>query len=101
MARAGELAGGGVVTTVMANLGLERALIDMGLEVERTPVGDRYVVEAMRAKGHNLGGEQSGHVVLLDHATTGDGVATALKVLSFMAQREQSLGGHKRCEDWQ
>lgn len=91
MARGGELVGGGVVTTVMANLGLERALTDMGLQVKRTPVGDRYVVEAMRAQGYNLGGEQSGHVVLLDHATTGDGVATALKVLSFMAQREQSL----------
>ncbi len=91
MAEERTLRGGGVVTTVMSNLGLERALVDMGLEVVRTPVGDRYVVEAMRARGINLGGEQSGHVVLLDHSTTGDGVATALKVLSFMVAKERPL----------
>jgi phosphoglucosamine mutase len=91
MADEGTLRGGGVVTTVMSNLGVERALVDMGLDVVRTPVGDRYVVEAMRSRGFNLGGEQSGHVVLLDHATTGDGVATALKVLSFMVAKERSL----------
>ena len=91
MADEGTLRGGGVVTTVMSNLGVERALVDMGLDVVRTPVGDRYVVEAMRTRGFNLGGEQSGHVVLLDHATTGDAVATALKVLSFMVAKERSL----------
>ena len=92
MAKTGRLAGDTVVTTVMSNLGLERALTQMGLNVLRTPVGDRYVVEAMRKGGFNLGGEQSGHVVLLDHASTGDGVATALKVLSFMVAQDKSLG---------
>ncbi len=78
----GRLAGGGVVATVMSNLGLERYLGDMGLSLHRTKVGDRYVVEHMRAHGFNVGGEQSGHIVLSDFATTGDGLVSALQVLA-------------------
>ncbi|WP_420142376.1 phosphoglucosamine mutase [Sphingomonas sp.] len=81
-ARDGRLAGGGVVATIMSNLGLERFLAERGIALHRTPVGDRYVVEAMRAGGYNIGGEQSGHIVLADHATTGDGLIAALQVLA-------------------
>jgi phosphoglucosamine mutase len=84
MALAGELRGGGVVATVMSNLGLERFLNTFGLGLVRAKVGDRYVLEAMRAGGYNLGGEQSGHMILLDHATTGDGCIAALQVLGAM-----------------
>ncbi|MEQ8401853.1 MAG: phosphoglucosamine mutase [Roseitalea porphyridii] len=77
-----RLRGGGVVATVMSNLGLERFLNDKGLDLVRTKVGDRYVVEHMRANGHNVGGEQSGHIILSDHATTGDGLISALQVLA-------------------
>lgn len=77
-----RLRGGGLVTTVMSNLGLERLLAEDGLKTIRTKVGDRYVVEAMRAGDYNVGGEQSGHVVLSDFVTTGDGTITALQVLS-------------------
>ncbi|HRC26958.1 MAG TPA: phosphoglucosamine mutase [Alphaproteobacteria bacterium] len=77
-----RLKGGGVVATVMSNLGLERYLADIGLTLVRTPVGDRHVVEKMREGGFNLGGEQSGHVILSDYGTTGDGILTALQVLS-------------------
>ncbi len=80
--QAGRLAGGGVVATVMSNLGLERHLGTLGLTLQRTKVGDRYVVEHMRAHGFNLGGEQSGHIVLSDFATTGDGLVAALQVLA-------------------
>ncbi len=81
----GILKGGGVVATVMSNLGLERFLNDdLGLGLERTQVGDRYVVEYMRAKGFNLGGEQSGHIILGDYSTTGDGLIAALQVLSVV-----------------
>ncbi|MEM6294078.1 MAG: phosphoglucosamine mutase [Myxococcota bacterium] len=80
----GDLRGGAVVATVMSNLGLERSLAELGLSLVRTPVGDRYVVHAMRSGGCNLGGEQSGHLVFLDHATTGDGVVAALQVLTTM-----------------
>ena len=80
----GELDGGGVVATVMSNLGLERHLAGQGLELVRTKVGDRYVLEAMKAGGYNVGGEQSGHMILLDHATTGDGTIAALQVLSAL-----------------
>jgi phosphoglucosamine mutase len=79
-----KLAGGGVVATVMSNLGLERFLRSRGLVLERTQVGDRYVVEQMRAKGFNVGGEQSGHVVLSDFSTTGDGLIAALLVLAVV-----------------
>lgn len=78
----GRLAGGGVVATVMSNLGLERYLESLGLSLHRTKVGDRYVVEHMRAHGFNVGGEQSGHVVLSDFSTTGDGLVSALQVLA-------------------
>jgi phosphoglucosamine mutase len=74
------------VATVMSNLGLERFLSARGLRLERTAVGDRYVVEAMRRGGWNLGGEQSGHIVMTDYATTGDGLIAALQVLAEMAR---------------
>jgi phosphoglucosamine mutase len=80
----GELRGGGVVATVMSNLGLERFLNEAGLGLVRTKVGDRHVLEAMRAGGYNVGGEQSGHMILLDHATTGDGSIAALQVLAAL-----------------
>ncbi|MEL6200921.1 MAG: phosphoglucosamine mutase [Pseudomonadota bacterium] len=76
------LRGGGIVATVMSNLGLERFLQEDGLALARTKVGDRYVVEHMRAHGYNVGGEQSGHIVLSDYATTGDGIVSALQVLA-------------------
>jgi len=80
--QSGRLSGTGVVATVMSNLGLERFLGDLGLELHRTQVGDRYVVEHMRANGLNVGGEQSGHIVLSDFSTTGDGLVSALQVLA-------------------
>jgi len=80
--QSGRLAGGGVVATVMSNLGLERFLGDMKLSLQRTKVGDRYVVEHMRAHGFNVGGEQSGHMVLSDFSTTGDGLVSALQILA-------------------
>jgi phosphoglucosamine mutase len=82
--QSGRLAGGGVVATVMSNLGLERFLSGIGLELHRTKVGDRYVVEHMRAHGLNVGGEQSGHIVLSDFSTTGDGLVSALQVLACL-----------------
>ena len=88
---AGVLRGGGVVTTVMSNMGLERYLGGMGLVMFRAAVGDRYVLEMMRSKGCNIGGEQSGHMILLDHNTTGDGLMTALQLLSAMSEREKPL----------
>jgi len=86
MAGQGALRGGGVVATVMSNLGLERFLADFGLNLVRTAVGDRHVLEAMRAGGYNVGGEQSGHMILLDHATTGDGCVAALQVLAALVR---------------
>lgn len=82
----GTLKGGGVVTTVMSNMGLERYLNGLGLDLHRTKVGDRYVVEKMRADGYNVGGEQSGHIVLTDYATTGDGTLAALQALAVIAE---------------
>ena len=82
----GALRGGGVVATVMSNLGLERFLNGRGLSLERTGVGDRYVLERMRAGGFNVGGEQSGHMILSDHATTGDGTIAALQVLAALVR---------------
>ena len=82
----GRLKGGTLVATVMSNLGLERHLEARGLTLERTPVGDRYVVEAMRRGGFNLGGEQSGHIVMTDYATTGDGLIAGLQFLAEMAR---------------
>ncbi|HEV7276456.1 MAG TPA: phosphoglucosamine mutase [Devosiaceae bacterium] len=84
----GELRGGGLVATVMSNLGLERYLTTLGLTLERTQVGDRYVLEAMRAKGFNVGGEQSGHIILSDFTTTGDGLIAALQLLAVLKQQE-------------
>ncbi len=81
-AKRGQLKGGGLVSTIMSNLGLERYLKAQGLNLARTKVGDRYVVEHMRAHGFNVGGEQSGHIVMSDYATTGDGLLAALQVLS-------------------
>jgi phosphoglucosamine mutase len=78
----GQLKGGGLVATIMSNLGLERFLQGKGLNLARTKVGDRYVVEHMRAHGFNVGGEQSGHIVMSDYATTGDGLLAALQVLA-------------------
>jgi phosphoglucosamine mutase len=75
----------------MSNLGLEVALSSIGVELERTSVGDRYVVEAMRKGGHNLGGEQSGHILFLDDSTTGDGIMSALQVLALMARSGKQL----------
>jgi phosphoglucosamine mutase len=87
----GELRGGGVVATVMSNLGLERALARSGLQLVRTTVGDRYVVEAMRAGGFSFGGEQSGHLIFLDHASTGDGLIAALQLLAVMLRENKPL----------
>ncbi|WP_338549841.1 phosphoglucosamine mutase [Roseovarius phycicola] len=89
-AREGRLQGNALVATVMSNLGLERHLADQGIELKRTSVGDRYVVETMRADGHNLGGEQSGHIVMTDYATTGDGLIGALQFLASMVETGQS-----------
>ena len=86
MAEKDMLTGGGVVATVMSNLGLERYLESKGLTLERTKVGDRYVLERMKEGGFNLGGEQSGHMILLDHATTGDGTVAAMRVLASLVR---------------
>jgi phosphoglucosamine mutase len=82
---------GTVVTTVMTNLGFRQAMASHGVEVVQTAVGDRYVLEAMRAGGHTLGGEQSGHIIFLDRATTGDGLLTALRLLAIMARTGRPL----------
>jgi phosphoglucosamine mutase len=91
MVERGTLKGGGVVATVMSNLGLERALAAEGLDLVRSQVGDRYVVDTMRTGGYNLGGEQSGHVIFLDHTTTGDGLMCALQVLGAMVRKQRPL----------
>ena len=85
-ARRGMLEGDGIVATVMSNLGLERYLQSNGLELVRTKVGDRYVLEAMRERGFNVGGEQSGHIILSDYATTGDGLVAALQILACLVE---------------
>ncbi len=90
-AKAGALKGGGVVATVMSNLGLERQLNGQGLSLERTSVGDRYVMQRMREGGFNVGGEQSGHLILSDFSTTGDGLIAALQVLAVMIQTDQPM----------
>ena len=83
------LRGEAVVATVMSNLGLEQHLAGLGLALHRTRVGDRYVVERMRADGCNVGGEQSGHIILSDFATTGDGLLAALQVLAVLRRRDR------------
>jgi phosphoglucosamine mutase len=87
----GKLVGDTVVATVMSNLGFKIGLKNAGIDMIETAVGDRYVLEAMRAGGYNLGGEQSGHVLMLDHATTGDGLLTSLHLLAVMAREGKSL----------
>jgi phosphoglucosamine mutase len=86
-----ELAKKTLVSTVMSNIGLERAVERWGVKVKRTKVGDRYVVEEMRKNGYNLGGEQSGHLIFLEHATTGDGTLAALQLLAVLCRKEKPL----------
>lgn len=90
-AKRNMLVGGGIVATIMSNLGLERHLSKLGLSLERTQVGDRYVLEAMRAKGYNVGGEQSGHIILSDFTTTGDGLVAALQLLAVLKEEGGSI----------
>lgn len=97
MAEAQTLTGGGIVATVMSNLGLERYLAGRGIDLTRTKVGDRYVVEEMRRAGRNVGGEQSGHVVLSDVATTGDGLAASLQVLAALINQDGPASELLRC----
>jgi phosphoglucosamine mutase len=92
----GRLEKATVVATVMSNLGLEMALESLGIDLERAAVGDRYVVEAMRKGGYNLGGEQSGHILFLDESTTGDGIMSALQVLALMARSGKRLSDLNR-----
>jgi len=87
----GRLARPGIVATVMSNLGLERHLTSLGLTLARTPVGDRYVLEHMREHGFNVGGEQSGHIILSDYATTGDGLVAALQVLAVVKRQNKPV----------
>jgi phosphoglucosamine mutase len=91
-----RLTGGGVVATVMSNLGLERFVKARGLKLERTQVGDRYVMAKMRDGGFNLGGEQSGHIILRDFATTGDGLLAALQVLAVLKESDQPMSALAR-----
>lgn len=93
----GQLAGDTVVATVMSNLGFERFLQGQGLKLFRTAVGDRYVVEAMRQHGYTLGGEQSGHIVLSDYATTGDGLLAALQVLAVLKEKGVKASDALKC----
>ncbi len=97
MLRRGALAQRALVATVMSNVGLERAVAPLGGRVVRTQVGDRYVVEEMRRSGHNFGGEQSGHLVFLDHVTTGDGVCAALNVIAVMLREQKPLSELAGC----
>ena len=87
----GRLQGGGIVSTVMANLGLERHLAGIGLGLVRTPVGDRYVLEHMRKHGYNVGGEQSGHIIMSDYTTTGDGFVAALQLLAVIKRKNKPV----------
>ncbi len=89
--RAGQLKGGGIVATVMSNFGLERYLEGLGLTLHRTRVGDRYVVDAMRKHALNVGGEQSGHIILSDFATTGDGLIAALQCLAVIVEAKRPV----------
>ena len=91
MIESGKLRGNAVVTTLMSNMALEKFILGKGMDFVRTEVGDRYVVEAMRARGCNLGGEQSGHIIFLDHTTTGDGTLAALQVLAIMKRENRRL----------
>ncbi|MBI5788115.1 MAG: phosphoglucosamine mutase [Candidatus Schekmanbacteria bacterium] len=97
LARRNKLCQNTLVTTVMSNLGLEIALRKMGINIVKTPVGDRYVMQKMREKGYNLGGEQSGHVIFLDHSSSGDGSLTSLQMLAIMAESQQPLSVLAAC----
>jgi phosphoglucosamine mutase len=97
MVRQGRLRHNTLVATVMSNLGLELALKEAGGKLVRAAVGDRYVMEQMLAGGYNLGGEQSGHLIFLDHNTTGDGLITSLQILSIMQQDGKPLSELARC----
>jgi phosphoglucosamine mutase len=97
MLRHGKLVKNTVVSTVMSNVGLERAIRQVGGFVVRTQVGDRYVVEEMRRQGYNFGGEQSGHLLFLDSVTTGDGVCAALNLLAVMLREGKPLSELARC----
>jgi phosphoglucosamine mutase len=97
MARGGRLKGNCVVTTVMANLGLDESLESEGIEIVKTQVGDRYVHEEMQRRGANLGGEQSGHLLFLDHAPAGDGILSALALLSVVRETGESLASLASC----
>ena len=94
--KSGELNGGGVVATVMSNMGLDKYFKNIGLELIRTQVGDRYVLDHMRKNGYNVGGEQSGHIVLSDYSTTGDGLIAALQVAAIAVESGDPLSkiGH-------
>ncbi len=94
-----SLRGGALVSTVMSNLGLERFVAGLGLRLERTKVGDRYVLEAMRALGCNVGGEQSGHIILSDYATTGDGLVAALQILAAVVSEGRPVSEVTRLFD--
>ncbi len=98
-ARHGLLFGGGIVATVMSNLGLERFLQARDLQLFRTQVGDRYVLEEMRARGCNVGGEQSGHIILSDHSTTGDGLVAALQILACLVEEGKPASELLHCFD--
>ncbi|MGO9486746.1 MAG: phosphoglucosamine mutase [Rhodomicrobium sp.] len=93
----GLVSGGGVVSTVMANFGLERYLQTLGFRLERTPVGDRYVIAQMREHGFNIGGEPSGHIILSDYATTGDGFLTALQILACVMEESRPVSEVCKC----
>jgi phosphoglucosamine mutase len=95
-AKRDRLTGGGVVATVMSNLGLERYLTARNLKLERTQVGDRYVMARMREGGFNLGGEQSGHIILSDFSTTGDGLLAALQVLAVLKESDKPMSALAR-----
>ncbi|MBP7705220.1 MAG: phosphoglucosamine mutase [Caulobacter sp.] len=95
-AKEDRLSGGGIVATVMSNLGLERFMAGKGLKLERTSVGDRYVMERMRSGGFNLGGEQSGHIILSDFSTTGDGLIAALQVLAVLVESGKPMSALAR-----
>jgi len=92
-----SLRGNGVVSTVMSNMGLEQALAEKGLHLTRCAVGDRHVVETMRREGYNVGGEQSGHIIFLDHARTGDGLLTALQILAILVRHGGRLSELRDC----
>lgn len=97
LSESGRLEGGAVVATAMSNMGLETFLKSLNLELVRTPVGDKHVVKAMRDRGCNLGGEQSGHMILTDYSTTGDGLVSALQVLGLMRRRGLKASEATRC----